>query len=118
MEQKEMTATLLKLIWRGVPADYKSKYRMTIWDQYENEIRSAAYTSDLGKFVSRLCSRLNASIGKTEAERGAANELLQSLDNKVTLKLLREQTTLLVLMVRVDNQEKQDEWKALHQEDN
>jgi hypothetical protein len=32
------------------------------------------------------------------------------------LKLLREETTLLVLMVRVANQERREVWEAEHQE--
>ena len=108
---KQEAATLLMMIWRGIPADYKSKYRMTIWDQFENEIRAAAYTSDLGKFVSRLCGRLNATIGVKDEERSLAEAILQTKHDREMLKLMREQTTLLVLMVRVQNQEIREEWR-------
>jgi len=40
-----------------------------------------------------------------------AEAALSSLDDKTALKLLRDQTTYLVLLVRVDNQAKRDEWK-------
>ena len=113
---EEMVATLLKMIWRGIPSDYKSRYRMTIWEQFENEIRAAAYTSSLGKFVSRLCLRLGATIGRTDSERAVSEQILRDIDDRVALKMLREQTTLLVLMVRVDNQEKREEWKAEHED--
>jgi hypothetical protein len=114
MEQdsKAQAATLLKLIWRGIAANYKSRYRMTIWEQYENEIRSAAYTSSLGKFISRLCSRLAATVGRTDEERDVAETILRTANDREMLKLMREQTTLLVLMVRVDNQERREEWEA------
>lgn len=107
---KEMAATLLKIIWRGVPADYKSRYRMTIWKQFENEIRAAAYTGSLAKFINSICSRLQVDLGRTEAERAVADEILRSSDDRTLLKLLREQTTLLVLMVRVDNEAQRAEW--------
>jgi hypothetical protein len=113
---QEMAATLLKIIWRGIPADYKSKYRMTIWEQFENEIKSAAYTSSLAKFINSICSHLGAEIGRTDTERGVANEILHSSNDRAMLKMLREETTLLVLMVRVDNEEKRAEWESAHKE--
>lgn len=116
MTDKAMAATLLKIIWRGIPSDYKSRYRMTIWEQFENEIRSAAYTGSLAKFINSICSHLRADIGKTEAERAIAEEILRTADDRVMLKLLREETTLLVLMVRVDNEEKRAEWEAKQKE--
>lgn len=108
---KQEAATLLMMIWRGIPGDYKSRYRMTIWEQFENEIRAAAYTSDLGKFINRLCGRLNATIGIKDEEREVAEHILQTTHDREMLKLMREQTTLLVLMVRVQNQEIREEWK-------
>lgn len=114
---RETAATLLKIIWRGIPADYKSRYRMTIWEQFENEIRAAAYTSSLAKFISSICSRLRVDLGKTAAERAVAEEILKTADDRTMLKMLREETTVLVLMVRVDNEEKRSEWKAAHEID-
>jgi hypothetical protein len=107
---REITATLLKIIWRGIPADYKSRYRMTVWEQFENEIRSAAYTSSLAKFISSICSRLRVDRGRTVGERAVADNILQTADDRSFLRMLREETTLLVLMVRVDNEEKRNEW--------
>lgn len=114
---RAMTATLLRIIWRGIPSDYKSRYRMTIWNQFENEIRSAAYTGNLAKFVNTLCSRLRVDLGRTEAERGVAETILKTADDRATLKMLREETTLLVLMVRVENEEKRAEWEAAHSQE-
>lgn len=107
---RTMAATLLKIIWRGVPAEYKKKYRLTIWTQFENEIRAAAYTSSLAKFINSICSRLQVDLGRTDSERAVAEEILRTSDDRATLKMLREETTLLVLMVRVDNEEKRYEW--------
>lgn len=113
-DQRTMIATLLSLIWRGVPSDYKSKYRMTIWSQFEAEIKSAAYTSNLGKFINSLCGHLGATPGTTDAERALAGELIETLshDERSALKLLREQTTYLALVVRIDNQNRRVEWET------
>lgn len=53
---------------------------------------------------------MSADIGKNAAERALADKLLKELPERETLRLLREETTLLVLMVRVANQERRDEW--------
>lgn len=115
-EMREAVSQLLGLIWRGTPATYKSKYRLTIWTQFESEIRSAAYTSNLGRFINSLCSRLNAEIGRNAADRQAAGELLARLDDRQALKLLREEATLLTLMVRIANQARREQWELDHPE--
>ena len=114
-ELHEMVSELLLIIWRGVPLDYKRKY-MNIWEQFENNIRSAAYTSNLGKFVNSICLKMSADIGKNKAERARAGQLLAEFDSRDVLKLLREETTLLVLMVRVAVQEKREAWEEEHAE--
>lgn len=117
MENQEIrnkAAALLMAVWRGTPADFKSRYRMTIWTQFENQVRSAAYTNNLAKFINQLCLKLNADIGKSPDERAEVERIANSGNDRALLKLLRDETTLLVLMVRVANQEKRDEWENLH----
>jgi len=113
-EMHEKVATLLAAIWRGVPADYKSRYRRTIWQQFEDNVRAAAYTSNLGKFISSLCSKLQAQIGAKDSM--AVEAILNGGNDRALLKLLREETTLLTLMVRVANQERREEWEAARAE--
>lgn len=114
---KEKAVQLLTMIWRRIPADYKSRYRMTIWTQFENEIRAASYTSSLAKFINSICSRLQVNLGANEKERKLAEQILLQADDRKMLKMFREETTLLVLMVRVENDTRKSEWEALHQED-
>jgi len=114
-ELHDKVAELLLVIWRGVPLDYKRKY-MNIWEQFENNIRAAAYTSNLSKFANSLCLKMNAQAGKNKAERVRAEQLLAELDSRETLKMLREETTLLVLIVRNAVQEKRAAWEAEHVE--
>jgi hypothetical protein len=115
-ENHETAAALLAAIWRGIPADYKSRYRRNIWEQFENNVRGAAYTSNLGKFVSSLCAKMRAQVGKTGGEREKAEKILNGGNDRALLRLLRDETTLLVLMVRVANQERQEAWKARQEE--
>ena len=107
----EAISELMMIIWRGIPADYKSRYRMSIWRQFEDQIRSAAYTNNLGKFVNSICLKLNAQIGINKTDREHAEFLLNNLNDRQALKLLREETTLIVLMVRIANQDRNDAWK-------
>jgi hypothetical protein len=44
---------------------------------------------------------MGGEIGRNKTERQEAEGLLNNLNDRQTLKLLREETTLLVLMVRV-----------------
>lgn len=43
-------------------------------------------------------------------ERAVADAILRDANDRSMLKMFREETTLLVLMVRVDNEEKRAEW--------
>ena len=115
-ENHERAKTLLAAIWRGIPADYKSRYRRNIWRQFEDNVRSAAYTSNMGAFINTLCAKMSAQIGQTNEERERAEEVLNSGNDRALLKLMRDETALLVLMVRVDNQARQDEWKERDEE--
>jgi hypothetical protein len=110
-QNQQMIVTMLSIIWRGIPGDYKSRYRMSIWEQFENEIRSAAYTSSLAKFINQICLHLRVSLGTNKEERAVLEAILANADDKKFLKSLREETTLLVLMVRLDNQERNEEKK-------
>lgn len=113
-ETRNKAADLLKAIWRGTPADYKSRYRMTIWTQFENQVRSAAYTNNLAKFINQLCLKLNADVGRTAGDRAEVELIANSGKDREILKLLRDETTLIVLMVRVANQNARDEWEIFH----
>jgi len=117
MENQEIrnkAADLLKAIWRGTPTDYKSRYRMTIWTQFENQVRSSAYTNNLAKFINTLCLKLNADVGRTAEDRAEVELIANSGKDREILKLLRDETTLIVLMVRVANQNAREEWEIFH----
>lgn len=47
-----------------------------------------------------------------------AEEILNSGNDKALLKLYRDETTLIVLMVRVRNQERREAWETKQKESN
>jgi len=108
---------MLDIVWQGIPNSYKSTYRQTIWQQFEDNIRDAAGTNNnLGRFINSLCLGLNATPGKNADDRKALLEILNDGNDKAIMKLMRNETLRLVLMVRVRNQERQEEWKATQKE--
>ena len=111
-EIQEMAVDLLWVVWRGIDAGYKSKYRRTIWEQFENTVRTASYTNNLGKFANSLCSKLSARLGIKPEEAKVAETILNSGNDKALLKLFRDETTLIVLMVRVRNQERRELYES------
>jgi len=110
-ELHQRATALLDVIWRGIPTNYKSRYRRNIWQQFEDNVRSAAYTSNLGKFINSLCLSLAVEFRNSD-DIETANDALREGDDRTMLKLMREETTLLVLMVRLRNQERREQWEA------
>lgn len=66
---------------------------------------------NLGSFVNSLCGRLDAAVGHNADEREMALRILNSGNDRALLKIIREETELLVLMVRVANQERRAEFE-------
>jgi hypothetical protein len=102
MTHQQIADSLLAPIWRGIPESYKRKYLRNIWQQFEDNIRSAAYTSTLSGFLSKITTRLGVAIN----EQGVASvvDVTSSGEDKEILRMLRADATLLVLMVRVANE--------------
>lgn len=108
-EQYQPALNLLIPLWRGLAADYKTQYARNIWQQYEDNIRNAAYTNSLNKFVSSICSRLPITIRGDDV--AGINDVLNAGQDRALLKLLRGETTTLTLMVRLENDKRRSEWR-------
>lgn len=102
--------TLLIPLWRGLSGEYKQKYARNIWEQFEDNIRAAAYTSRLSKFYNSICSRLEITLTASDLPDIFAG--ITATDEKLLLRQLREETATLVLMVRLENEARKSEWKA------
>ena len=108
MTHEQLATDLLTPLWRGISPDYKRKYARTIWQQFEDQLRSAAYTAKLSTFLSKITQRLDIVLHKEETEKVAA--VIGGNDDKTILKMLRDETTLLVLLVRVANEERKEKF--------
>lgn len=107
LTHQEVALGLLAPIWRGIASDYKSKYARNIWDQFENNVRSAAYTSRLPRFVQHISTRLGVII--RQADAAAITNILNAGQDRHVLRMLRDEATYLVLIVRIDNDERKEE---------
>lgn len=104
MERERIANDLLMPLWRGISSGYKAKYSYSIWQQFEDNVRSSAYTSKLSHFLSTIVLRLGIEIREIDADSVAA--IIKCADGRDILRALRDETTLLVLMVRVANEER------------
>lgn len=115
MNNYERAKMVLVPIWRGIPVDYKRRYARNVWQQFEDNVRSAAYTNSLSKFFNRICSRLQVAIRADDVK--GVNDILASGQDKDILRLMRDEATTIVLMVRVENDARKAEWEANHAAD-
>lgn len=110
MTTDEQTHFLLMALWRGIPADYKRRYAINIWQQFEDNIRAAAYTSSLAKFMNTICARLQVRIGGDDVE--TVTRVLADGQDRAILRALRDESTAAVLDVRAENDLRRAEWRA------
>ena len=109
MEHEQIADDLLTPLWSGIDTEYKRKYSYSIWQQFEDNIRSAAYTGLLSTFLSKITQRLGIVIESKYVQ--SVNAVIQSGEDKAILKSLRDETTMLVLLVRLANEERREELK-------
>ncbi len=100
---------IVRAVWNGIPDAYKSRYRTSIWRQFEDAIRAASYTDNLGRFVTGLCAALGSQIPTTELP-GVTRALAAGYDREV-LRTIRDETTYLVLLIRAQKQTQRNEYK-------
>lgn len=101
----EEAAAVLRAIYKGIPQEFKSKYRQTLWEQVQSMAAGEARkTNDLATFISRACLRLEgATLAPYEPE---AREYVEALlrrslvEQQAILKAIREQAAVCVLLLR------------------
>lgn len=96
-------------LWRSVDEQYKVDYRKNIWEQFENAIRSASYTGSLKVFLTNLQNRIPLSI-QAQFMKDILIVVDSNQDN-VVLDWIRNETTYLVMIVRLMNQERKNEFE-------
>jgi hypothetical protein len=100
--REALVAQLLTPIWRCIDSDYKRKYSMTIWSQFEAAIKACARERSMPLVLEKLCKKLPVEINGESAAAIAA--VATSDDSAKMLRIMRTETTLLVVMVRLENE--------------
>lgn len=106
----DLAVSLLASIWIGMPQEYKKKYSFSIWTQFENQVRSAAYTTTLSHFLSRICSRLGVELREQNLE--TVRDVICCGEDRALLRALRDESALLVTMVRLANEERKQKGRV------
>lgn len=74
---------------------------MGIYDEFASKIQSAAMTSDLSLFVERLARKM----GVRSFKGTTVDSILKRTDATLTLDVLRNETSLVVVLMRVYQEE-------------
>ena len=97
-----LVAQLLTPIWRSIDSDYKRKYSMTIWSQFEAAIKSCARERSMPLVLEKLCKKFPVEISAEHTALVAS--AATSDDGAAMLRIMRTEATLLVVMVRLENE--------------
>lgn len=96
-EYRESARDIILAVWTKIDWDNVSpSRRMKIYDELSSKIRSAALTSDLHKFLSRLCDKM----GVRSISDPRVLKIFECINHAEMLKILREETSFVILMLR------------------
>lgn len=112
--QEWVAEGLLWPLWRCIEDSYKDRYKREIWDHFENAIRSAAYTAKLSTFLTNFKNRIPTNI-----EAQYLKDIRQVTDcgqDADVLNWLRDETTYMVMITRLMNQERRDKFNETQEE--
>jgi len=114
LELEETAARLIQAIHLSMDWSVWGEKRLKYWGILTDNVRSAAYTNSLSRFVNSLCSKMQVPVlGTNKAQRSQIETLLNSLspaEERQLLRLFRDEATTLVLQVRVWSEERKARW--------
>jgi hypothetical protein len=112
----ERAADIVLAVWRRVDKGGMAKSRLYgIYDELNSKIRSAALTSDLVRFTENL----GRSFGIRDLADTTLLELVTLLgpdDHRAVLDALRNETSFVVLEVRLKSEEKREAYEQRQRE--
>lgn len=107
--QEEVADLLLWGLWRSISEDYKMKYPRDIWEHFENAIKSASYTGSLKGFLSLFQRRLPLDLQAQYIKD--IKKVVDSAQDEEILNWLRTESTYMMMLVRLRNQQRKEELK-------
>ncbi len=100
---------LLWPLFRCISTEYKERYKHGIWGQFENNIRSAAYTSKLRIFYQNIVNRMP--ILMEQQYQAKIRKIIESGKDKMILTWLRDESAYMTLLARAKNESRKEFWK-------
>jgi len=104
--QQQVAEDLLWPLWRCVNDEYKDRYKREIWEHFENAVRSAAYTGKLRTYLTNFKNRIPVDLEAQYAKKMQA--IIDSGNDYEILNWLRDDTTYMVMIVRLMNQDRKE----------
>ena len=114
ISQEDVANRLLWPLWRCLDEGYKDRYKREIWDHFENAVRSAAYTGKLSTYLSNFHGRIPTALQLQHMKD--INSIVSSGQDAVILDWLRDETTYMVMIVRLKNQDRRETWLESQEE--
>lgn len=113
LTQEQVAEDLLWSLWASIDKDYKIKYKKNIWEQFENTIRSATYTSSLKGFLELFSKKIPTTILQKYIKKVV--KIVESGQDSYVLQMLRQESTYLSMLVRLANEKKKEEYEERKQ---
>lgn len=101
----EDAASILEDIWVNIDWDMMNRGRMVgIRDEFANKIRALSRCyANVEPFLERLCRAFGSRMTKEETKI-----ILETIDKKQLMKILREETQIVVLLLQIKRDEKKN----------
>lgn len=108
--QEVVADKLLWGLWRSIAEDYKKRYLKTIWEQFENAIRSSSYTDSLKEFLDKFKKSIPVDL-QAQFNKEILS-VVESGQDEVVLNWFRTEITYLVILVRMRNQKRKEDYQV------
>lgn len=115
MDHQTIASDLIGPLWRGIPEEWKRRYRRDVWTQFETRMRLSARAKTIGVFVERMSSYFGISIPSTDLKRFDAAVAEAQSQGRDVLRLIGRECSLITTMVRVEAQQRRDAKQALRE---
>jgi len=109
LNEELVSENLLWPLWRCITDDFKTKYLKEIWDIFENAIKSASYTDCLKVFLENFKRRIPVDL-QAQYSKDIMSIIELNEDEKI-LNWLRTESTYMVMIVRLKNQDRKESFK-------
>jgi len=109
INQQVIGESLLFPLFRCIDDSYKERYKKDVWEQFENNIRAASYTAKLSTFYENITRQMPIVMQRQYGDE--ILKIIQSGMDKEVLNWLRDETTYLVLIARMRNEDRKKDLK-------